>query len=637
MHGDTDEIVEEGRWLLRQPNESNSHLELSDCSDSRHELSPTPEPFAISSKRSVWSVLFKGPDTPQQPHVTLVFPGLQKLPDYIKNACSPTWYWAYVSGFLFLWAAVFVVLANNSLLALPTIGDTSAIPLKCDLSYPIWLGKNSKCGIDGQRCGGTIYEGQEFNFRCLADCRKESWSYSETPVGDVYSIYKPFVVGGNNTYRADSYVCGAAVHSGVISDNTGGCGRIRLTGRKTDFASVPSVDGTFNSMQFDSEFPASFEFVSIDGMASHGCKDLRFTIVTVNIIFSLIFAYLYPVATSKAGVGIYTSVLGLVGFWTVILAANPYSPGGSEVNNGELISLAFRRLYPGAMAMYVVYRFSIKPQLQNMHANFSRALIWVPAFWIGVMENYTFGHLPLDRLTKHDLDSQPGAWLALGIIIGSISAIAVGQAYIIWRAGKLAPFLFYYFCIGLGLLFLSMIPSQTLRLHHYIWAMILLPGTGFPTTPGLAYQGLLVGLFVAGIARWDFDSIIQTYNQLRRGAPALVDALPVFLAPSIENNTVLIQWENVKAMAPKYDGYSLIINDVERYRGHAAHFNLSSWISTSLANITGSTTTQLTLPVNYYLRLAFARVLGHETGDYTRAAIFNLEHSNWTFPSPGAV
>lgn len=631
MHEEDIDNVLEGRQLLLHEDSSGSNIEFSELSSS----SPSPAPFeAAYQKRSTWNLVWS-PDPPKLPRVTLIFPNLQKFPDYVHDRCHPTIYWAGMWGYLFLWAVVFVLMTQSSLLAIPTIGDTSAIPLRCDISYPIWLGKNDRCGLDGQLCGASIYEGQEFAFRCLADCKKESWSYSENPVGGNYSIYRPYVVGGNGFYRADSYVCGAAVHSGVVSDKTGGCGKIRLTGARTNYAESPSADNSFSSLGFDSEFPASFEFVPLDGDSTHGCKDLRFTIVNINFAFSIIFAYMFPVASVRGGAGIFTTVLGLAGFFTVILAANPYSPGGSVENNGELISIAFRRLYPGAMAMYVVYRFAIKPQLENMDANFSRALFWGSTYWIGILENYTFGHLPLDRLTKHDLDSQAGAWLALSVIAGTISVIALGQAYIVWRAGKLVPYLLYFFSIGMGLVFLSMLPSQTLRLHHYIWAMILLPGTAFQTTPGLAYQGLLVGLFVAGIARWDFDSIIQTYNQLRRGAPALIDALPTFLDPIIENSTVLIQWDHSKPLDPKFDGYSLIINDVERYRGHLAEFNLSQWIPTVLANVT--TSHSMPIPLKYYFRLAFARVLGHDTGDYTRAAIFNLDTANWTFPPPGAV
>src|SRR6185437_6542669 len=67
-----------------------------------------------------------------------------------------------------------------------------------------------------------------------------------------------------------------------------------------------------------------------------------------------------------------------------------------------------------------------------------------------------------------------------------------------------------------GMLVCAMgIPTVHLRIHHYILALLLLPGTAIQTRPSLLYQGLLVGLFINGVSRWGFASILQTDATLR--------------------------------------------------------------------------------------------------------------------------
>ncbi len=60
------------------------------------------------------------------------------------------------------------------------------------------------------------------------------------------------------------------------------------------------------------------------------------------------------------------------------------------------------------------------------------------------------------------------------------------------------------------LLVLGLLPGLTLRLHHYIVAMMIIPVTAFPTRLSAIYQGLLLGLFLNGTAGFGFASILQS-------------------------------------------------------------------------------------------------------------------------------
>lgn len=126
---------------------------------------------------------------------------------------------------------------------------------------------------------------------------------------------------------------------------------------------------------------------------------------------------------------------------------------------------------------------------------------WV---WVSVLENYTFSALPVNRLTISDINKQRGGWITVISIAGFILFAAFGQAYIIWRLGKFKKYISVYILFIAGLAILANLDHQTLRIHHYIIGLILLPGVGFKTTPSLLFSGLLFGLYVSGVARWDF-------------------------------------------------------------------------------------------------------------------------------------
>ena len=61
------------------------------------------------------------------------------------------------------------------------------------------------------------------------------------PVGGQSIIYDTVVIGGSNdtatdpVYRADSFICQAAIHAGVVSNTHGGCGVALLKGAHQNF------------------------------------------------------------------------------------------------------------------------------------------------------------------------------------------------------------------------------------------------------------------------------------------------------------------------------------------------------------------------------------------------------------------
>lgn len=132
-----------------------------------------------------------------------------------------------------------------------------------------------------------------------------------------------------------------------------------------------------------------------------------------------------------------------------------------------------------------------------------------------ILTNLTTDKIPIDRLTAADIKAQPGGLTALIIIIIVLILIVVNQIRVIRKTGWLPHYLRWYIFGGLTVLVLAFLPTLNLRIHHYVLAMALIPGTAFPTRLSAIYQGFLLGMFLNGAAAWGFDSILQTAAQVR--------------------------------------------------------------------------------------------------------------------------
>lgn len=148
-----------------------------------------------------------------------------------------------------------------------------------------------------------------------------------------------------------------------------------------------------------------------------------------------------------------------------------------------------------------------------------------------------------------------------------------------------------------GILFCLMIPGVEFRLHHYVLALLLLPGTSIQTRPSLLYQGILLGLFVNGIARWGFASILETPDSLRSDG-AFDSSVPSVTASVLDMEHISFSWAQPPS-GSALDGISVLVNDVERYRAFFAE------MSSSGDNFTWPRTADMSLPE--YFRFGYVR------------------------------
>ncbi|KAI0036620.1 hypothetical protein K488DRAFT_75847 [Vararia minispora EC-137] len=500
---------------------------------------------------------------------------------------------AYIIGFAFFSRAQSFLVPTNSF-------------IDCTSTY--WL-QNAGCGLDGEGCGPFTFN-STFDFRCPAQCRGVVLSNPRT-VGDEQVSFVPLVVGGGDpagTYRGDSFICAAAEQAGLVSDTVGGCGTLTLVANFSNF--LPFSAHSLTSIGFPSEFPVAFQF-SPGAPFSH-CADMRNGALAMNVIVTvLLFALLRP----KPIVLFWCLVC--IGFWHITLFSQPRSSPPDLAD-------AFGTFLPALFACYafwrLAFRFVLPVFLSKMPIE--GAIYYLGPYWVTVLANLTTERIPINRLTPEDIRAQPGGVIALIIICIVLLIIVINQVRVIRKTGWLPHYLFWYVCGGFLALVLALLPTLNLRVHHYFIAIVLMPGTAFPTRLSAIYQGFLLGLFLNGTAAFGFASILQTTAALQRDAALNTDT-PTFLTNSTTFNTSIpwanqtISWASLPS-GQGWDGFSLLVDDVERLASNALNFSLAAL--------------DQTLP--HFFRIAFTS--GGTPGGFTMPAIL-YTNGTWVDPSPGTT
>ncbi|KAI4221272.1 MAG: hypothetical protein L6R36_007017 [Xanthoria steineri] len=584
-----------------------------DLEDSHHPNGPIPVWLRESSKSFHWKWVpypvrhfaravgrwVEGPDPPQMQKITPFFPTVQEAPVKLiaRYLPRPIHKAALLAFFLFCWLLTFSLVLRRSSSAGNIQGYGRPQPIWCGANY--WSSGNS-CGLNGNRC--RPFDNANLAFRCPANC-KAVHVLTPHAVGTQEINYKPFVIGGpaedekaqtiaDYIYRSDSFVCQAAIHAGVISNQKGGCGVVKLAGSHTNFTST--FRNGIESIPFDASFPKSFSFVS--GLSSDCVKDLRWPLLAVTVIFTTILS----LCTASTAV-FFPTVFTLLFFHVGLVS----DPPRTDNDYASLSSLIIGRFLPAAFVAAVFYRYTIKSQQRDLHAYVERTVLWLGGAWVGSLNNYTFSFIPIQRLTPSDLAAQPGARLALVMVVVLLLSIALGQIYYLRLEGRLPKYLAIYAIFISFLIVCVIVPSLNLRIHHYFLALLLLPGTRLQTRPSLLYQGILVGLFINGTARWGFDSILQTTAALRGDGP-LNSLLPNITAVASTASNITFSW-TLPPFAKGFDGISVLVNDVERHRWYHGEGEPEH-------------TFHRTDTEKEYFRFAYMR--GSSTADFTKAGVW---------------
>ncbi|PYH32087.1 LCCL domain-containing protein [Aspergillus neoniger CBS 115656] len=509
-----------------------------------------PEPFSCTlSGIRAW---IKGPPYPHRYQITPWLQHWQTAPGrlverYFPSTRAKVW---LLLGCICTWGVIFLSILHSSVAGQQVSGY--GVPVKLSCHARLWP-NSTDCGLNGDSC--RPFDNGAFAFRCPAGCA-DAMLLEPYFVGPEEYNYRPLVIGGtadgDNTdsiYRGDSAICPAALHAGLIDSQKGGCGVLRRTGERTKFPSV--TRNGIESIGYASYFPLSFTFGGESSETS--CQDLRWPLFTFSVIVTTLLSLFI---TSPAA--FYASIYFIVYFQVALSSDPPYSPDYYEV-----VSTALGRFLPCAFVGFAMYYFCVRKTLTDLTAHWDKTVLWLGSCWVGALNTDTFDKIPISRLTPHDIQQQPGAIPALIIIVGLLVAIVLTQAIAFRREGRMPKMLLLYGIMVCGVIALMLVPHMNLRIHHYVLSLLFLPGTTLQTRPSLLYQGLLIGLFINGIARWGFDSILQTSAALLDGAQ-LGSVLPVIGAPAIlSSQNIMFNFNDVDKDA---DGISVLVNDVERFR-----------------------------------------------------------------------
>jgi len=552
----------------------------------------------------------RGPPDPHRYRIEPLLPQVQHGPIVVLEKYLPrkSHRGFAVFGFWVVWLLAFVLVMRGGLIAaeIPEWGTPTLIG--CGSTY--WTSGNG-CGVDGVDCRPFTDGG--YPFRCPANCASYQ-VLNPRAVGDQEIIYQSLVIGGpkeagNATavYRGDSYICGSAIHAGVISNANGGCGVVKLIGRNAGFTST--TRNGITSIAFDSYFPLSFTFESD---IKCDARDVVWSLLSISVVFTAVFSLF---VTSPA---LFFFPVFTVLYWTVGMATD--APTHSDIPS--LFSVEVGRFLPAMFVGWVMYdKMGVRRTLKGLTAQVEKTVLWLGAAWVGALTNYTLDFIPIQRLTPRDLNQQPGARAALAIIILVLITVAAAQVWFFRQEARLIRNLKLYALLVLAIIIGVALPGFNLRIHHYVLALLLLPGTAIQTRPSLLYQGLLIGLFVNGIARWGFDPVLQTDYDLRADAP-MESPLPSIHTPAVVgNSSITFSWDPPPGA---YDGISVLVNDVERFR---KYFNEDG---SEVSNVTW--VRDADLEANEYFR--FAWMQGSQRGDYTRAGTWDAK-GDWSQMVPG--
>lgn len=611
-----------------------------------------------SRPRGFLQRLWDGPDEPRD-DPPRVKPGsrlyrFEKFPQYIRSRYSqPAKVLIYVA-YCAVWMAIFGSIVGSQFRNRPAFRHQDdhdpgleIVQLACSDQYR-WWGKNGKCGLDAELCGP--FEDHEVVIKCPALCDREGWTFSSIPVGDELVKYKGFVVGGGATertgasrdalslpYRADSYPCAAGVHAGILSPFFGGCIKLKAVGSQLQFEATSGHYGTSDSVGFPGFFPASYIFTRLPEIAY--CYDYRLIVLVINILFGL------PVVYLASGLITFWTIT-IVGYLTILLSLDPplMVDASDPETIADLFATGFQRVLPLCFVLYTFWRCTTKRTFADPSCTLAKVALWYPLFWVGVCNNLTFDRLPLDRLTPSSFKQQPGS-ITVALTLFVIILVCAGiQAFKLWQSGRFKKYLLIYLTLIFTILTLVAIPGLSLRIHHYILAMLLIPGTATRGFSAYLFQGILYGLLLSGIARWNFASVMETDFTLLRDDPGKSLIPPVF---SNLTGHGIIDWYDSEINQADLDesgltDYSLLVNDIERYVGNSSTIDFKELLKQddSLNQLVNEELRQHADKqgdITLFLRLGRSPPdwrIDHRS-DYTRAGKLKWPSGKWQEPEKG--
>ncbi|KAK4143090.1 LCCL domain-containing protein [Dichotomopilus funicola] len=696
---------DEEAQLLSSSDEDYEQFELSNRSDPN---TPTPTPTAPRPRNrpnpSIWSRICPPRSlTSHPPTVTPFFPSIQALPGKLLLPKRPWQRTLLFILFVLSWVIVLVLnisfaFSSEAFSSAGSATDTSGGGIReVSCTETLWRPGN-ECGLDGVDC--RPFGNVSVVVRCPGGCAGGAGAGAKVGgrryVGRVEVDDGLLVVGGGggggdagigtadgkgngngiSPYRGDSFLCGAAIHAGVIDDTTGGCAVATLVGEYYHYFS--SVQHGIESLAFDSYFPLSFT-ITTDPTLS--CPSLgtgsgsTFPSLTSSILFTtLVFLFI-----SSPALRFFTTFLAIFTHVALTSSLPPNLP--PNLHLPTLLSTYSTRLLPTLFITPILYHTCIRPTLPPSHLapplSIETTALYLPPLWLGALAHHTLAPLTRLDLTTTTIPTFITAIVSIVAVIAPLMLLAhqlctlyLTSASTSTSASNRPPYspagsyaypLAIYALLALtGLILLAGIPDLGLdihvHLHSYFVALLLLPCTAVQSRVSWICQGVLVGLFVNGVARGGLGSVLEIGGQTPGnevgvvngvGMPAVVPPLVEGLGGLVSGNgegemRIQFKWKGLNSTLPEEDpgmvtsegtdaketqatrakpkGISVLVNDVERYRGWFAEQPLEEQTFVWTRDLNG-------ILADEYFRFGFVTDGGKALEGYTEAGTWFVNGS----------
>ncbi|KAG6613515.1 Protein phosphatase 2A regulatory subunit A [Phytophthora cinnamomi] len=400
-------------------------------------------------------------------------------------------------------------------------------------------------------------------------CRpfESDWSAFRCPTRCTLDQSSSLAVYGSSPYRADSRICRAAIHAGVIGPN-GGCAFYRFAGAANAFYSSSENGVTTN--EFLSWFPKTIEFK--EGSSSY-CSDLTWWILSVGFVATTGFGL---IPRARPAVMFYSLVAW--GFFYVRLVGQPSSQdyAGISIDSfGEVMILL--------AASSVAYRMAASKTFRGWKSlSLKRRILMWPICYVTpyhVMINMNLiGYVPwlnIDLGGFEEVNANAGTYVVFSIVGIGAALLAFTLFRNLYRGGTWKKCgVMYAAMITAVLVSWALFPSTSFHLHHTMLGAFIIPVTTSSIPAAAFSQAIALGCFVQGYARWGWSSYLDTI-------PTYMTIAVPRNAPNTTNVTssgAVVVWEPLESV----EAYSLRLNRVEVYRG----LDTSAVISNLEPNIT---------------------------------------------------
>jgi hypothetical protein len=474
------------------------------------------------------------------------------------------------------------------------------------------------CGFNAQNCEPFS---KEFVVKCPSKCAmKRAW----TPifVGKQGVQYTSFVVG-DQFYRGDSWICQAALHQGIITDDQGGCVMVEMSPSRGETFPSSTKNG-ITSFEFNATYPGVVRLRK--PASSFACGDMT---IPAQVVFGLMLCILPLFGPSK--LHLYNAMsLWVFAFWGFLSA---------DVSNAVTdISEMMSAFIPYLAVNYSLYKLFFEDFLPDpSQYPVEMTVLFFGGLWLGLYLDFLFEMLPPLPPMSFDQNmfrNSGGATVLIAVLV-FIAVLAIYYLYMQRKQHQLLNIVVSYGS-GFPLYFLFRSYFQLVfHLHHYISALLLLPPVMIKNRFSLFLVPVLFGWYAQGVIKWGFDSPFDTVEGARVRNGRTFGTRPIGF--TVNDTTIrqgILTWSfpfnNTMNLTDLYSestglssrekptAYSLFLNDIEVYRGKEARWNFTNSRDLGIAYDTSK---------SYFARVA--PVIGSVVLDYGKILEFNMANGSF--------